>query len=90
MKDGKTTDCVMEGIELGKEVYTGKAVNTTMIQDDVLAVCKERDRLLRRQRELEGLVREVHDALLAKPEDTPGSWWLFSWLPRAATALPLK
>lgn len=52
MTEGKTTDCVMEGIRLLKEVYTGKAINVAMIEDDVFAVCKERDALLTRVAEL--------------------------------------
>ncbi|MBA4274127.1 MAG: hypothetical protein C0436_00580 [Alphaproteobacteria bacterium] len=46
MHEGKTTDCVMEGIRLLKEVYTGKDINVAMIEDDVFALCKERDALL--------------------------------------------
>lgn len=61
--EGKVTDCVMEGINLWESVYTGRSVNTEMIRDDVFAVCKERDQLLRKVRRLESLLRECSTTL---------------------------
>ena len=69
MTEGKTTDCVMAGIRLWKEVYTGKAVNVAMIQDDVLAVCKERDALLKCKRELEAENARLRAAMIPPPEN---------------------